>query len=127
MQKVPFKIFANFKGLNQVMGAIITTKYGDFRQGYHVKRLADELQARFDDFKKLHIDIMAEADWEDEKKTKAKNSKYIDAQLDELFDTPFELKWAPLPVGIIERINPTPEQFTIIEYLMDPKDLDVQV
>ena len=34
------------------------------------------------------------------------------------------MKWAPLPVAIVEQFNPTPEQFTIIEHLMDAGDLE---
>lgn len=123
MQKVPFKIFQNLQAVQSTMAPLVSTKYGDYKESYHVKRLSDELQSRYDDFKDLHQEAMKNAEWEEDKKTLT-NKVEMDAELDELFSTKFEMKWAPIPIGIIQTLNPTPEQFTILEHLMDPGDLD---
>lgn len=128
MQEVPFQIFRNFQAVQNVMGPMVNTKYGNFKESYHVKRLADELQNRYEDFKALHTTVMDDAVWEDNDKTKdLTNKDVINEKLFELFSTTFEMKWAPLPLGIVEALNPTPEQFSVIENLMDPEDLNAQL
>jgi len=126
MKEVPFEIYRNFGAIQNVMGALVSTKYSNFKESYHVKRLSDEVEREFKHFKELHTDLLdSEAEWEDEDKKVMTNKDHIDVKLLELFATTFESKWAPVPVAIIEQVNPTPEQFTIIEHLMDPKDLEI--
>lgn len=121
MQKVPFRVFQSFPGLQSTMQAMVSQKYSDFKQSYHVKRLCDELQKRYSDFSHLHSEVLKDADYDDNKKLL--NKEEIDKKLGDLLDTKIDMKWVPLDVSVVEQLNPTPEQFSIIEHLMDPKDL----
>ena len=127
MKEVEFGAFRHFEGLQQTMNTLVTTKYGDFKQSYFVKRFADEIEEEFKNFHKLHSETMAEAEWskpEGDAKPEMLNKAHIDGRLTELFTTTFDMKWAPIPEAILETLNPTPEQYTVLGHFIDPIELE---
>ena len=132
MQEVPFRMFQNFRGVQMTMSAMVSQKYENFKQSYHVKRLSDELDARYKDFAGMYKKLLEdEAEFEnpeeqDQAKKTISNKEHVDAKVEELMDTTLKLKWAPVPLPIIEQMNPTPEQFTVLEFLFDSGEIDAE-
>lgn len=132
MHQVSFKIFSHFAPLKDLLQVLATTKYDNYKTSYRIKRLIDELSQRHKDFTSLYDDIMKGAKWDKVADIKdinrprvPLNKKDLDTEIEALFETTFELQWAPLTKDVLEEIKTTPEQINVLEYLVNPKELEV--
>lgn len=127
MKKVKMRIFSDFNNLNTTMQALRGTKFTNFKQSYHIKRLMEDLAKEHNHFMDMYNDIMKEREFsepEEGQKREVTNKEYIDKKLEDLLEVEFDCKWAPLPSTIVETFNPTPAQFTLLEHLMDERTLE---
>jgi len=126
MKAVPFKVFKEFGALQATMQALNANKYDDFKQSYHVKRFSDEIEKEHKILVKMHEEVMKDAEWEKGEEggeplenPKILNQEHIDIEIEKLLSTTFKMEWAPLPISILESLNPTPEQYNVLDAFID--------
>ena len=133
MHQASYSVYRNLQALQTTIGKMLGTDFGEAKESYRIKRLGDEINQHYNQFREKYAILYGEAEWEAVKDEKgeiipvtervAKNQDYLNERTAELFSEKIEFKWAPIPEETLDKMNLAPADYEVLQFFIDEKKL----